>query len=90
MHRLLFLPSHLCDASPCESNNDGHDVDSELKLQKFGDAVIDVATPHHGLHNAGEIIVGQNDVGGLFSHISASNTLNMEQEKTRLLFWTCS
>ena len=41
-----------------ERRNDGNHVDSELELQELGDTVIDIATPHHRLHYAREIIVG--------------------------------
>lgn len=45
-----------------EGDKDSDNVDSELKLQELGDAVIDVATPHDGLDDAGEVIVCQDDV----------------------------
>lgn len=52
----------LCDAGASEGHYDGHNVDSQLELQKLGDAVVDVPAPHHRFDNAAEIIVCQNDI----------------------------
>lgn len=78
-------PSHyswcyLRDASTRERHNHSHYVDRKLELQEFGDAVVDIATPHHCLDDACEVVICQNDVWGLFSHICACNAL---KEKKR-------
>lgn len=69
--------AHLGDAGPGEGYDDGHHIDSELELQEFGDAVINIATPHHCLDDAGEIVISQDDVRGLFRHIGACYALRM-------------
>lgn len=66
---------HLCNAGAGERYDDGHDVDGELKLQELGDAVVDVSAPHHSLYDAGEVVVGQDDVRGFLGHVSPGNTL---------------
>lgn len=75
---------HLCNAGASESHDDGHYVDGELKLQELGDAVIDVTAPHYGLYDAGEVVVGQDDVRGFLSHVSPSNTLR-DGKQTKLM-----
>ena len=55
-----------------ERNNDGNNVHGQLELEKLGDAVVDISPPHHGLDDAGEVVIGQNDVRGLLGHVSAS------------------
>ena len=45
-----------------EGDKDSNNVDSELKLQELGYAVVDVATPHDSLDDAGEVVVRQDDV----------------------------
>lgn len=67
--------SDLCDAGTSESHYDGHNVDSQLELKKFWDAVVDIPTPHHCFNDAAEIIISQDDVGSFLGHISSSNTL---------------
>lgn len=71
----MTASSHLGDAGSCEGHDDSYHIDGELELQKFGDAVIDVPAPHHGLHNAAEIIVCQDDIGRLLCHVCPSNSL---------------
>lgn len=53
---------HLGDAGSREGHDHGHHVDRQLELQELGDAVIHVASPHHGLDDAGEVVVGEDDV----------------------------
>lgn len=77
--------ANLCDAGSCECYDDSHHVDSELKLEKLGDAVIDVASPHDGFNNAGKIVVSQDDVGCLFGYVCASNTLDTKSTMTENL-----
>ncbi len=66
---------YLCDAGSSESNNHSHHIDSQLKLQKLGDTVVDITPPHHSFDNAGEVVIGKNDVRGLLCNICACNTL---------------
>lgn len=66
---------HLSDAGPGEGHDDGHYIDRELELQELRDAIVDISSPHHCLDNAAEVVISQDDVGRLFSHICPSNTL---------------
>lgn len=75
---------YLCNAGPGESYDDGHYIDSKLKLQELRDAVIHISPPHDSLHNAGEVIIGQDDVRGFFSYISACYTLETARETERV------
>ena len=45
-----------------ERNNDGNNVHSQLELEELGDTVVHIPAPHHGLDNAREVVVSQNDV----------------------------
>lgn len=58
-----------------EGYNHGDHIHSELELQEFCDAVVHVAAPHDCLHDAAEVVVGQNDVRRLLGDVSARNTL---------------
>jgi len=40
-----------------EGDDDGDNVDGQLELQKLGDAVVDVSSPHHRLDDAGKVII---------------------------------
>lgn len=81
--------AHLCDAGSSEGHNHSHHIDSELKLQELGDAVIHIATPHHGLHYAGEVVICQDDVRGLLGHICPSDSLiKSEENKSGFVFIT--
>lgn len=66
---------YLRDAGARESHDDGHDVDGQLELQELGDAVVDVAAPHHRLDDAGEVVVRQDDVRSLLRHVGACDAL---------------
>lgn len=52
----------LCDARASEGHDDGHNVNGELKLEKLGDAVIDVPAPHHCFDDAAEVIVCEDNI----------------------------
>lgn len=67
--------SDLGDACSGEGHNDGDHIDSELELQEFGDAVVDVPAPHHSLHDAAEVIVCQDDVRRLLRHVCPCDAL---------------
>ena len=45
-----------------ERHDHGHNVHSQLELEELGDTVVDISSPHHGLDDAGEVVIGQNDV----------------------------
>lgn len=66
---------YLGDAGSSESNNHSHHIDSQLKLQKLRNAVIDVTSPHHGFDNTGEVVISKDDVRGLLCNIGACNSL---------------
>ena len=72
--------TYLCNAGASECHNDSDYVDCELELQELGDAVVDVPPPHHRLHDAGEVVVCQDDVRGLLCHVGASDALSSTQE----------
>ena len=72
--------ANLCDARAAEGHDDGHDVDGELELQELGDAVVDVPPPHHRLHDAGEVVVCQDDVGRLLGHVGTGDALSTTQQ----------
>lgn len=72
---LMEKSVYLSDAGPSEGHNDSHYVDCELELQKLGDAIIDISSPHHRLDNAGEVVISQDDVRCLFSHVCPRNAL---------------
>lgn len=71
----FFSKSDLGNASSGESHGDSHHVNCELELQELGNAVIDISAPHHSLDDAGEIIVCQDDVGGLLRYICPCDSL---------------
>ena len=50
--------AYLDNTGTQEGYDDCHQVDGELELKELGDAVVHVATPHHRLHDAREIIIG--------------------------------
>jgi len=72
---------YLSDAGAAEGHDDGHHVHRELELEELGDAVVDVPPPHHRLHDAAEVIIGQDDVRRFFSHVGSSYALKRDQEE---------
>jgi len=64
-----------------EGGNDGDDVDGELELEELGDAVVDVATPHHRLDDTREVVVGQYDVRCLFGYVCARYALHQRHSR---------
>jgi len=82
----MFNPStpaaYLCDAGAGERHDHGHHVDGQLELQELGDAVVDVPAPHDGLHDAVEVVVGQDDVGRLLGHVGAGDSLKRRRRLT--------
>jgi len=59
-----------------EGDDDGDTVDGQLELKELSDAVVDVATPHDGLDDAREVVVGQDDVRRLLRHVRARYALH--------------
>ena len=68
-----------------EGDDDCHDVDSQLKLEKLGDAVVDVAAPHDSLHDAAKVVVSQDNVGSLLSHVCTGNALKSNYKKCQCI-----
>jgi len=71
----ITVVTHLDETSSEERYNNCNSIDSELELKEFSDAVVDVAAPHHRLHNAREIVVCQNDVRRFLCNISTCDSL---------------
>ncbi|GMR34385.1 hypothetical protein PMAYCL1PPCAC_04580, partial [Pristionchus mayeri] len=71
LHRLQWKVGDGAGADEGDRNRD--DVDRELELQEFGDGVIDVAAPHHGLDDGGEVVVGEDDVRSLLGDVGSSD-----------------
>ena len=63
----------LQNQSPDQGRQDGHQIHSQLKLQKLLYIVVDVPAPRHRLHDATEVVVQQYDVARILSHLSSSN-----------------
>lgn len=70
--------TNLCDAGAREGHDDSHHVDSELELEELGNAVVDVASPHHSFDDTRKVVVGQDDVRCLFGYICAGDPLKAE------------
>lgn len=66
---------YLCDAGPGERHDHSHHIDCQLKLQKLGNTIVHVPSPHHGFDNTGKVVIGKNDVRGLLCNVGASNSL---------------
>lgn len=67
--------SDLGDTGSSEGYDDSDHVDRQLELKKLGDAVVDVSAPHHGLNDAAEVVISQNDVRRLLCHICPCDAL---------------
>jgi hypothetical protein len=68
-----------------ERNDDGANVDRDLELHELADVVKDAATPHDRLHNRAEVVVHDNDVGGLTGDLSTSDTHGLEKREVRMI-----
>ena len=55
-------------------HNNGHNIDRQLKLEELGDGIINISSPHDGLDDAGEVVVGENDVAGLLGNVSPGDS----------------
>ena len=60
-----------------KGDNDGDNVDGQLKLKEFCDAVIDVATPHHRLDDTRKVVVSQDNVRRLLRHVRTGYALQV-------------
>lgn len=76
---------YLCDTGTSEGYYDSHHINSELKLQELGDAVVHISPPHHGLHYTGKVIIRQDDVRGLLGHICTSDALHQQTKQFALM-----
>ena len=56
-----------------ERHDHGDNVHSQLELEELGDAVVDIPPPHDGLDDAGEVVVGEDDVASLLGHVRAGD-----------------
>jgi hypothetical protein len=67
-------------SADCTSSNEGnhncYDIHSQLKLEKLRDAVVYVSSPHNSFHNAGKIIVREDNITCLLSYIRSSDSLH--------------
>lgn len=72
------LSTYLSNTGARESNNDCDYIDSKLELEEFGDAVIDIPSPHHCLNNAREVVVRENNIGCFFRYVSSSDALSKQ------------
>jgi len=70
-----LVATYLDETSSKECDNDGNNVDSQLELKELCDAVVDIAAPHHRLHDTREIVVGQNDIGRFLRDVCACDSL---------------
>lgn len=78
--------ANLCDAGSRECYDDSHHINSKLKLEELGDAVVDITSPHDGFDDAGKIIVGQDDVRRLFGYVCAGDALETKTTRMGILF----
>ena len=60
-----------------EGDNDGDNVDGQLELKELCDAVIDVATPHHRLHDTRKVVVSQDNVRRFLRHVRTRYSLRV-------------
>ena len=69
------MSTHPDDAGSEEGNRDGYQVDGQLKLEEFGDRVVNVATPHDRFNDRSEVVVRKDYVGRFFGYVRTRNTL---------------
>lgn len=62
------------DAGGGEGDDEGDDVDGELELEELTDGVVDVSAPHDGLDDGGEVIIHQDDIGGVLGDGGTGDT----------------
>jgi len=58
-----------------EGHGHRHQVDCQLELEELGNAVVDVPTPDDCSNDTGEIVVGQDDIGGFLGNIGSCDSL---------------
>jgi hypothetical protein len=63
--------SLLCNAGTKESNNESSNIDGQLELEETLDIIVHIAAPHGSLHNRGEVVVSDKNIGSFLAHISA-------------------
>jgi len=60
-----------------EGDDDGDNVDGQLELKELGDAVVDVTTPHHRLHDTRKVVISQDDVRRFLRHVRPCYSLRV-------------
>lgn len=61
--------THIDKAGAEECYDDGHDVNCQLELKELSDTVVDVTTPHDSLDDTREVVVCEDDIWRLLSHV---------------------
>lgn len=64
---------YLDRTSTNEGHDDSHYIDRQLKLQKFGDWVVDIPTPHYCFNNTTEVVVSEDNIRGFFGNVCSSD-----------------
>lgn len=80
------LSTYLGDARAREGDDHGHNVHSQLELKEFGDAVVNISSPHNCFNNACKVVICENNIRRLFSDVSSSDTLSKKILWIRLMF----
>ena len=61
--------------SASKGNYNSNDIDSELKLEKFCDAIVDISAPHNSFDYTTKVVICQYNIRGLFGNVRSGNTL---------------
>ena len=70
--QLQHIEGRLARGDGCDEGHDQrHKVDGQLELQELADVAEDRAAPQHRLDNGGEVVIQDDNVCGLLSHLSA-------------------
>jgi len=64
-------------ASSEKGDDDGDNVDGQLELQELCDAVVDVTTPHHRLHDTRKVVISQDDVRRFLCYVRTRYSLRV-------------
>ena len=84
--------SYLYCTGANKDDYDGNTVDSQLKLDELGDAVVDVTAPHNGFHYTVEVVIGDDDVRRLLGDVRTGDALwskgidNCEKNNFKTMF----
>lgn len=69
------LWTYLSNTGAREGNNHCYNINCKLELKKFGDAVIDISSPHNCFNNACKVVICENNIRCFFSYVSSSDAL---------------